>query len=261
MPSNTPLTDAINALTQYANETTGASDTNLSDAVGTLIDGYGQGGGGWTTDGIASRAEPSGDITITLADGQTVGERAFQNCKNITGVTFTGSPYIGPNAFSGCTGLRTLHAEKLLGLRSSYYNSAQNVFYGCSSLEMAVFPSFGNYALDSYNFRNCTSLTAVDLNNASRIGGANVFDGCTNLTTFIIRKTDSAAGLQNVNNFSNTPFASGGTGGTLYVPSALISSYQSASNWSTILGYANNSIQAIEGSVYETKYADGTPIE
>lgn len=36
----TPLTDGINALTQYANETTGASDTNLSDAVYTLAQGY-----------------------------------------------------------------------------------------------------------------------------------------------------------------------------------------------------------------------------
>lgn len=42
----TPLTDAIEALTRYANETTGASDTTLSEAVATLIDGYGQGGGG-----------------------------------------------------------------------------------------------------------------------------------------------------------------------------------------------------------------------
>ena len=42
--STTPLTDAINALTRYANETTGASDTTLSDAVGTLVAGYGGGG-------------------------------------------------------------------------------------------------------------------------------------------------------------------------------------------------------------------------
>lgn len=41
----TPLTDSINALTAYANEVTGASDTNLSDAVHTLASGYGQGGG------------------------------------------------------------------------------------------------------------------------------------------------------------------------------------------------------------------------
>lgn len=36
----TPLTDSINALTAYANEVTGAEDTTLSDAVGTLISGY-----------------------------------------------------------------------------------------------------------------------------------------------------------------------------------------------------------------------------
>lgn len=41
--TTTPLTDAINALTRYANDTTGAGDTNLSDAVGTLVAGYGGG--------------------------------------------------------------------------------------------------------------------------------------------------------------------------------------------------------------------------
>ncbi len=44
MPTTTPLTDAINALTTYANETTGASDATLSAAVGTLVAGYGGGG-------------------------------------------------------------------------------------------------------------------------------------------------------------------------------------------------------------------------
>lgn len=43
MPS-TPLTDAIQALTTYANTVTGASDTTLSDAVESLADGYGGGG-------------------------------------------------------------------------------------------------------------------------------------------------------------------------------------------------------------------------
>ena len=37
----TPLTDSINALTTYANEVTGTSDTTLSDAVHTLASGYG----------------------------------------------------------------------------------------------------------------------------------------------------------------------------------------------------------------------------
>jgi hypothetical protein len=37
---STPLTDRIEALTSQANAVTGASDTTLTDAVGTLIDGY-----------------------------------------------------------------------------------------------------------------------------------------------------------------------------------------------------------------------------
>lgn len=41
---STPLTDRINLLTGQANAATGASDTTLSDAVGTLVAGYGGGG-------------------------------------------------------------------------------------------------------------------------------------------------------------------------------------------------------------------------
>lgn len=53
-----PLTDAINALTTYANTVTGASDTDLSSAVATLANGYGQGGGSsdvlnWKATGVA----------------------------------------------------------------------------------------------------------------------------------------------------------------------------------------------------------------
>ena len=45
MPTQTPLTDAINALTTYANTVTGKTppDTTLSDAVATLASGYGGG--------------------------------------------------------------------------------------------------------------------------------------------------------------------------------------------------------------------------
>ena len=90
--------------------------------------------------------------------------------------------------------------------------------------------------------------------------GQNFFNGDAALHTVIIRTKNRVGGLGNINTFSGTRFASGGAGGTLYVPSALISSYQSATNWATILGYTNNQILPIEGSVYENAYADGTPI-
>ena len=37
----TPLTDSIEALTTYINEVTGETDDNLSDAIATLVAGYG----------------------------------------------------------------------------------------------------------------------------------------------------------------------------------------------------------------------------
>lgn len=42
---NTPLSDEMQALLAYANETTEVADSTLGDAVKTLCDGYGQGGG------------------------------------------------------------------------------------------------------------------------------------------------------------------------------------------------------------------------
>lgn len=77
------------------------------------------------------------------------------------------------------------------------------------------------------------------------------FEKSINFDKLAIYRSDAVVPLDNINAFSNTPFASGGSGGTLYVPSALISSYQSATNWSTILGYANNSIAALEGSEFK----------
>ena len=78
MPTTTPLTDAINALTTYANETTGASDTTLSDAVATLVAGYGQGGGssGWQRPAEwpdISKLDRTGEVAYLLysADEET----------------------------------------------------------------------------------------------------------------------------------------------------------------------------------------------
>lgn len=64
MPSTTPLTDAITALTTYANTITGASDTTLSDAVDTLVDGYGGGGGGITK--VTGTVTGNGTKTISI---------------------------------------------------------------------------------------------------------------------------------------------------------------------------------------------------
>lgn len=97
--------------------------------------------------------------------------------------------------------------------------------------------------------RSFETLYVKDVNAPGNIS-TSMFATSPNFNTLIIAK-NSVVPLQGTSAFANTPFASGGTGGTLWVPSALKSSYLIATNWSTILGYANNQIKAIEGSIYE----------
>ena len=72
--AETPLTDSIEALTTYANQVTGASDTNLSDAVYTLAQGYGGSGG---------RFDVIGDVTVSDSDVQKVRVNLPANWNNI----------------------------------------------------------------------------------------------------------------------------------------------------------------------------------
>lgn len=99
-------------------------------------------------------------------------------------------------------------------------------------------------------FYGCTGITSIKSNTLQSMQ-ASAFAYCSSLSTIVLGHNGVVA-LANANAIGNTPFKSGGTGGTLYVPQALISSYQSATNWSTYLGYENNQILPIEGSVYES---------
>lgn len=72
---STPLTDGINALTAYANEVTGASDTTLSDAVGRLCEGY---GGGNIANELAKGSDLLyGEDIVFDSDVETIGYLAF----------------------------------------------------------------------------------------------------------------------------------------------------------------------------------------
>jgi len=240
------LTSRIQALTAYANEVTGESDTTLADAVATLAQGYGQGGGGLTLEGIANKSEPSGDIVIQ----GNVGVYAFYQYPNIRKVTVYGR--IWSDAFNGS------------GATSAFLpNSGTDTrgFGSCNNLTTIVALSGGNNGNVA-----CRSLRVADLINGD-IAWAS-FQNCSSLTTLILRRSTSCTGLQYTNALDGTPFASGGSGGTIYIPKALYDElgtgssldYKSATNWSTIDGYGTITWAQIEGSIYETQYADGTPI-
>lgn len=188
--------------------------------------------------------------TIEDADVTSIGKSAFREYTTLTSAIFPNCTTVGESAFNSCTNLTTLKLPNLTTITGA------NAFNGVIASAL-VFPKLSSYP--SINAINAAKATAIDL--GPTIGGINsyMFQSSSNLETLILRKTSLAA-LNNINAFNSTLFASGKSGGTLYVPQAIISEYNQATNWSTILGYANNSIAAIEGSQYENYYADGTPI-
>ena len=133
-------------------------------------------------------------------------------------------------------------------------------FTGNSSHQMQIaHVSFPNMAVTSlgYAFGSTTSANAcrlledADIGNTAAIA-ANAFVNCNKLQTLILRKSDAICTLANVSAFTNTPMRGyNGLSGTIYVPSALISTYQTATNWSTIYGEGYVTFTAIEGSQYE----------
>lgn len=192
----------------------------------------------------------AGTLQSIESDTPTVRDYAFYKMTSLKNVILTGNVWIKGFAFSGCTGITSFSAKNA-------YRVYGNAFDGvnCDAL---VFPNI-TYELGASALVNFKG-TKVDLGGSALSIKSAAFSGATKLATIILRKT-SVVSLAATSCFSNSPFASGKAGGTLYVPSALISSYQAATNWSTILGYSTNSIAAIEGSEYEHYYADRTPIE
>ena len=218
-------------------------------------------GGGATPDDIANGSFPSGDIVLTVS----TKNYAFFNCKNITSVTMADGTdkTIGGNCFNGCTGL--LWAFGRLGQNN-------NAFYGCTSIQTYVSTNVASKSGGSNQmFYGCTSLEAVDITHRQNVGlsssiGTEAYRNCSKLKTIVLREA-TIYSLGNTNSFNGTPFANGGTGGDIYIPKTLYDAlgtgtndYEAASNWSTINGYGTITWHAIEGSYYETHYADGTLI-
>lgn len=114
-------------------------------------------------------------------------------------------------------------------------------------------------------FASSVYLTIVDL--GTRLIPASTFLSCRALKTVILRLQE-IVDLDAVNAFNGSPYASGGSGGEIYIPKNLYDhlgdgsalDYKAAANWSTIDGYGTITWRQIEGSEYEFNYADGTPI-
>lgn len=170
----------------------------------------------------------------------SIGQYAFRGCTKITSMSFAEVKSVATNAIYGCTALTSIELPKATSISSNAFNS-------CSKLTSVNVPLLTS--IDSYAFRSCSVLEFIDLQKAATLN--NTFYGCPKLKIVVLRKTDGITTLSNTSTFTQTPFASNGSGGKVFVPQALIGTYQGATNWSTLYAAGTCEFVAIEGSIYE----------
>ena len=162
-------------------------------------------------------------LKLTTADfpmATSIGNYVFDSCSQLTTADFPMATSIGSYAFNGCSKLTTIDfpVTKFIGTYA---------FNGCSQLTTIDFPMVTN--IGNYAFRDCSQLTTADFPMATSISRS-AFYSCSKLNALALR-SQSLCSLGNSNAFSGTPIYNGT--GYIYVPSSLLDSYKSATNWST----------------------------
>ena len=197
--------------------------------------------------GYAFRSCPNLALTELPSGVTTIGAYTFYDCPNLALTELpSGLTNISSYAFGNCPNLA------LTELPSGLTYISSNAFYNCSNITLTELPS-GLTSISSSVFFNCSNITQMDLPSVGSISG-NAFYGCSKLQTLVLRKSDAICTLASVSAFNNTPLRGyNGLTGTVYVPQALISTYETATNWSTLYNEGTVSFEAIEGSAYDTE--------
>lgn len=207
----------------------------------------GSGGGGITPDGMADRSEPNGSIVLTT---NTIAAQAFTGCVNLTNVGVDSVTSLGNYAFANCTKLGVLHFKAL----TSSLPGNNYIFSGAGKIDQTIIVLPRITSIGSRMFRYAQLLKADLGPGVSAIGADSFYSntGGVICQTLILRRTEdvvSASTVEAINGLRD-----------VYVPQALMSDYTNASNWSTKISAGIITLHAIEGSIYQNDYADGTPI-
>lgn len=210
----------------------------------------------------------------------TCNTNAFTGCSSLQSISMPNLKKIGYFVFNGCPLLNDINLPNLEGVINDTNNgsnsnqpfagvgnktnipfkivlknfksigySQRNTFNSCGASVISI-PRFNNNNQFYVSIaQKCKNLQIFDFGVVSSIASYN-FSDCSKLTTLIIRKS-TLCSLENINAFNGTPFASGGTGGEVYVPASLIEGYQNATNWSTLYNSGTLKLKAIEDSIYK----------
>lgn len=237
-------------------------------ANGEMTEGTGSGSGGYSTRDILYGEAPSGEVTL-VADAD-IPTAAICGKTAITRLTIDLSDGYKFARTSG-NGFNLLRNQiPAITIVGGSRDSIPSYCVSDASEDFTLTLRGTLGSLDANAFRSNGGLTTFDFTYTGHqyAFGNNNFYGDNKLTTVILRGS-AIVPLGNVSAFNTcNPWKSGGTGGTIYIPKALYDhlgdnsslDYKAATNWSTLNGYGTITWAQIEGSYYETHYADGTTI-
>lgn len=212
------LTPKIEALTAYANEITGKSDTTLSDAVASLADGYGQGGS--ISEGIviksrndrnfATEVDYYGEILPRYIFGAARGDSTF-TWASLNKVNFMNeSVYLswGNFMYAPLTELATSVIKGRNPNENIEFNrntQQTSIFSNMRSLVTLSLPEFVGF-LNHFEVSGCTALKTVYLPKVTKLasygaGNRGCFSGDTALENVQIGSIGYAVDTVDINPF------------------------------------------------------------
>ncbi len=113
--------------------------------------------------------------SISLPSGTNYGEGIFEDCINLSDVTFSG---LGKAMFKGCSGLKSITIPEVSSIPES-------AFEGCKSLSSITIPNSVE-SIEDFAFEGCSSLKEVRFGDSIVKIGKGAFKGCTALTSITI---------------------------------------------------------------------------
>lgn len=168
--------------------------------------------------------------TVSFPSCKSIGSNVFGNCYELAEIFFPICENIGSYAFQNCSKLSTA-SFSLCSNINSY------TFAGCQNLTTVFFPIC--LSLKSFCFMSCYNLSTLSLPACKNIWGS-AFYNCRTLSSLILGAS-MVCSLSNSSVFKLTPYAgfSSYFSGTpyIYVPSSLIGSYRTATNWTYFSSY------------------------